>query len=70
MNTATLELDLPEPIFQRLESQPPQIRQTAIQLAIEAIAEYLERQAKLAAGREMLRQLPVEAHQYDDSPPP
>ncbi|TEU11634.1 MAG: hypothetical protein E3J21_23140 [Anaerolineales bacterium] len=69
MNTTTLELDLPEAIYQQLERQPPQIRKTAIQLAIEAIADYVEQEAKLAAGREMLLRLPEEAQQYDDTPP-
>ena len=69
MNTITLKLDLPEPIYQRLKEQPQQIRKTAIQLAIEAIADYLQREAKLAAGREMLLGLPDEARQYNDTPP-
>jgi len=69
MNAVTLELDLPEAIYQQLEKQPPQIRKTAIQFAIEAIAAYLEQEAKVAAGREMLLRLPEEAQQYDDTPP-
>lgn len=69
MSTTTLELELPEPIYQRLEKQPPQIRKTAVRLAIEAIADYLEQEAKLAAGREMLLRLSEEAQQYDDTPP-
>ncbi len=68
-NTTTLELDLPEAIYQQLEKQPPQIRETAMQLAIEAIANYVEQEAKLAAGREMLLRLPEEAQQYSDTPP-
>jgi hypothetical protein len=69
MNTTTLELDLPEAIYQQLERQPSQIRETAMQLAIEAIADYVEREAKLAAGREMLLRLAEEAQQYNDKPP-
>ena len=69
MNTTTLELDLPEAIYQQLERQPPQIRETAIQLAVEAIADYVEQEARLAAGRELLLRLPEEAQQYDDTPP-
>ena len=69
MSTTTLELDLPEAIYQQLERQSPQIRKTAIQLAIEAIANYVEQEAKLAAGRELLIRLPEEAQQYNDTPP-
>jgi hypothetical protein len=69
MNTTTLELDLPEAIYEQLEKQPPQIREAAIQLAVEAIADYVEKEAKLAAGREMLLRLPEEAQQYNDTPP-
>ena len=69
VSTTTLELDLPEAIYQQLERQPPQIRKTAIQLAIEAIANYVEQEAKLAAGRELLIRLPEEAQQYNDTPP-
>ena len=69
MSTTTLELDLPEAIYQQLERQPPQIRKTAIQLAIEAIANYVEQEAKLAAGLELLIRLPEEAQQYNDTPP-
>jgi hypothetical protein len=69
MNTTTLKLDLPEAVYEQLEKQPPQIRKTAIQLAIEAIAEYLEQEAKLVAGREMLLRLPEEAQQHSDKPP-
>jgi len=69
MNTTTLELNLPEAVYEQLKKQPPQIRKTAIQLAIEAIADYLEQEAKLAAGREMLLRLPEEAQQHNDKPP-
>jgi hypothetical protein len=69
MNTTTLELNLPEAVYEQLEKQPPQIRKTAIQLAIETIADYLKQEAKLAAGRELLLRLPEEAQQHDDTPP-
>ena len=69
MNTVTLELDLPEPIYRELAKQPLQTRQTVVQLAIKAIADYLDQKAKLAAGREMLLRMPEEARQFDDTPP-
>lgn len=69
MGQKTLELDLPEPVYQRFEKQPPQVRQVAIQLAIEAIEAYLEREARLEAGREMLRRLPEKAKKYKGTGP-
>ncbi len=69
MNTVTLKLNLPENIHQKLEQQPPQIREMAIQLAIEALTNYLEQAEKLAVGREILRQLPQKAEEHPDTPP-
>jgi hypothetical protein len=69
MNTSIVKLDLPETIYQLLEKQPLQVREMAIQHAVDAIASYLEQEAKLAAGREMLLRLPQEAQKYADAPP-
>lgn len=69
MNTITLELDLPETVYQQLEKQSQQVRKTTIQIAVEAIMDYLQRETKLAVGREMLLRLPDEAQQHDDIPP-
>ena len=69
MNTITLELDLPEAIYQQLEEQSQQVRKTTIQIAIEAIMDYLQREAKIASGREMLLRLPDEAKRHDDTLP-
>jgi len=41
MNTLTLEL--PDPIYRELAKQPLQTRQTVVQLAIKAIADYLKK---------------------------
>ena len=69
MNTITLELDLPEAVYQQLEKQSQQIRKPTIQIAIEAIMDYLQREAKLAVGREMLLRLPDDAQRHDDTSP-
>ena len=66
----TVELSLPEPVYRQLESQPPGVRQMALQFAVQAIREYLEKEAAIMAGREMLLRLADEAEHYQDSPAP
>lgn len=65
METITLALPMPEGLYLQWEQQPAQVRTTALELAIQAVRDYLMRQK----GYEMLLQLPAEAEQFQDAPP-
>lgn len=67
--TVPIELNVPEAVYDQLRQQPAEIRSAAIEAAIEAISDFLEQEAKLAEGREMLQRLPAEAKQFEDNPP-
>jgi hypothetical protein len=69
MEKLTVELAVPVNVYQKLEEQPPEIREAALQVAVQAISSYLEHEARLVAGREMLRRLPAEAEHFTDKPP-
>ena len=65
MESRTLRLTVPEALYRELEEQPDDVRNAALQLAVQAVRDYLRQEA----GREMLLSLPEEAYTVQDSPP-
>lgn len=69
MSDIALELKLPETAFEALQKKAQETHKTVPQLLVEVALDYLDKQAKLAAGRAMLRALPKQgAKKSDDAP--
>jgi hypothetical protein len=66
---ASIQLDMPETLYQQWHQQSAEVRTAATQAAIEAISNILTEEAKLAEGRALLQRLPKEAEQFQDTPP-
>ncbi len=69
MSDIALELKLPETAFEALEKKAKETHQTVPQLLVEVALDYLDREAKLATGRAMLRALPQQGIKKADSAP-
>ena len=69
MSDIALELKLPETAFEALEKKAKETHKTVPQLLVEVTLDYLDREAKLATGRAMLRALPKQGAKKADSAP-
>ncbi len=58
MNDIALQLNLPSKTFQALQAKASERRMAVEKFILEIALEYLDREAKLATGRAMLRALP------------
>lgn len=65
MEAKALTLNVPESLYREWEQQPAQVRTAALQMAIQAMRDYLARQT----GRVLLLQLPEEAEKSQDALP-
>jgi len=61
MNDIALQLTLPQDTFRALQDRAEAHHLTVPQFLVEIAKDYLEREARLAAGRAMLRALPHRA---------
>jgi hypothetical protein len=69
MSDIALELKLPESAVQALQQKAQETNQTVSELLRAMTLDYLDRQASLAVGRELLRALPRQGARRTDGAP-
>ncbi len=69
MSDVALELRLPETAFQLLQKRAEEEHKSVPQFLVEITLDYLDREARLAIGRAMLRKLPQQGAEKSDRAP-